>query len=156
MSNAIVDAYASALKDDASLAVKVHVIDNVGKIPAALLMSTADVVCYVDEIVALNAAELHKPAIILLAFELRGNNTASYVSHLLAASPLTSIVVVGDGLNDEQVLKCLLAGAKGYQDSGKLESYLDRMLRAIAAGEAWVGRKMVGRLLDEIHQLKLI
>jgi DNA-binding NarL/FixJ family response regulator len=89
---------------------------------------------------------------ILLNFALRGSETADYTNLLLTASPASNIVIIGDDLHEEQILHCVLAGAKGYQNSLSLATYINRMIRAVAAGEAWLSRKIVAYVLDAIHQ----
>ncbi len=135
---------------------KIQVIDNIGQIQPLLLMAEADVDFYSDEIQALNAAEQHRPSLILLNFALRGSETPDYTSMLLAASPTSNIVVIGDSLRDEQIVQCILAGAKGYQNSGSLTTYINRMIGAVSAGEAWLSRKLVAYLLDSIHKHNLV
>lgn len=131
---------------------KIHVIDNAGQIQPLLLMAEADVTFYTDEIQALNAVEARLPGLILLNFAMRGGETAAYIDLLLSLSPETSIVVIGDDLRDDQVLDCLLVGAKGYQNSRQLTSYVDKIVRSIAAGEAWITRRMTARLLEAIRR----
>lgn len=133
---------------------KIHVIDNAGQIQPLLLTAEDDVTFYSDEIEALNAVDALSPGLILLNFAMRGSETAGYIDLLLSLSPATSIVVVGDDLQDEEVLGCLLAGAKGYQNSRQLPIYIGKAVKAIAAGEAWVSRRMTARLLDAIRRQK--
>ncbi|WKJ89657.1 hypothetical protein QZJ86_16780 [Methylomonas montana] len=135
---------------------KIQVIDNVGQIQPHLLMAEADVDFYSDEIQALNAAERYQPGLILLSFAMRGSETADYTNLLLRASPLSNIVIIGDDLREEQILDCVMAGAKGYQNSQSLAAYINRMIRAVAAGEAWLSRKIVTYVLDAIHQNYLV
>lgn len=131
---------------------KIHVIDNAGQIEPLLLMAEAEVAFYTDEIRALNAAEQDKPGLILLNYALRGADTAEYTALLLNATPASNIVIIGNDLATEQVVGCVLAGAKGYQNSDSLAVYINRMIRAVAAGEAWLGRKLVASLLDAVHK----
>lgn len=133
---------------------KIHVIDNAGQIQPLLLTAEGDVTFYEDEIKALNALEVLSPGLILLNYAMRGAATVSYIELLLSHSPATSIVVVGEDLPDHIVLGCLLAGAKGYQNSRQLPNYIGKAVKAIAAGEAWVSRRMTARLLDAIRQQK--
>lgn len=133
---------------------KIHVIDNAGQIQPLLLAAEDDVNFYTDEIQALNALEAQLPELVLLNFAMRGRETAGYIDLLLSLSPATSIVVVGDDLQDDMVLSCLLVGAKGYQNSRQLAIYIDKIVKAIAEGEAWISRRMTARLLDEIRQQK--
>ena len=134
---------------------KIHVIDNNGQLQPQLLMTEADVTFFNDEILALNAVEKQLPGIILLNFALRGEETAAYVELLLSQCATTNIVVVGSELSDEQVLACLLAGAKGYQNIRELPQYIEKIIKVIALGEAWITRRMTARLLDYIRSQNL-
>lgn len=132
---------------------KIHVIDNAGQIQPMLLMAEADVSFYSDEIQAINAAEAQAPGLILLNFAVRGGETAGYIDLLISISPTTNIVVIGDNLSEEDVLGCLLVGAKGYQNSQELAVYIKKIIKVIAAGEAWISRRLTGRLLDAIRHI---
>ncbi len=131
---------------------KIHVIDNAGQIEPLLLMAEAEVAFYIDEIRALNAADQDKPGLILLNYALRGADTAEYTGLLLNASPASNIIIIGDDLPSGIVVNCVMAGAKGYQNSASLAVYINRMIRAVAAGEAWLSRKLVASLLDAVHK----
>ncbi len=130
---------------------KIHVIDNTGLIAPFLLKTEADVAIFGDEIQALNAAEQQQPAVILLNYAQMGNQTPEYVDLLLSVSAYARIVIVGDNLPETVIFRCLLAGAKGYQSSRQLMDYLDKIIRVLVNGEAWVSRKLVARLLEAIR-----
>lgn len=117
-----------------------------------MLMAEGEVVFYADEIQALNAAEQLQPNLILLNFALLGGDTPDYTNMLLAASPTSNIVIIGEDLHDEQILHCVLAGAKGYQNRLSLATYINRMIHAVDAGEAWLSRKIVAYVLNAIQQ----
>jgi DNA-binding NarL/FixJ family response regulator len=134
---------------------KIHVIDNTGRMQPQLLMTEADVTFFNDEILALNAVEKQLPGLILLNFALRGEETANYVEMLISQCPTTKIVVVGNELSDEQVLDCLVAGAKGYQNIRDLPQYIEKIIKVIALGEAWITRRMTAYLLDYIRTQNL-
>lgn len=130
---------------------KIQVIDNAGQIQQHLLSADAEVAYYADEIQALNAAEQLQPALILLNFSVRGSATADYTNLLISASPNSNVVIIGDNLHEQQILDCVMAGAKGYQNSSTLAEYIGRMIRALAAGEAWLSRKLVANLIDAVQ-----
>jgi len=102
-----------------------------------------------DEVHALNAVEQIQPAVILLNYQLQESETRSYIKALLKMSSNSKIVVIAKGLTDNEILACLVAGAKGYQDMKSLDQYMIKMIKVIDAGEAWVSRRMVAKLLDE-------
>jgi len=130
---------------------KIHVIDNTGQMQPQWLMAEADVTFFNDEILGLNAVEKQLPALVFLNFALRGEETAAYVELLMANCPTTSIVVIGTELSDEQILDCLVAGAKGYQNTRELPQYIEKIIKAIAKDEAWITRRMTAYLLDFIR-----
>lgn len=131
---------------------KIHVIDSAGQIQPLLLMAEANVSFFSDEIKAINAVELHQPELLFLDYSFQGAETANYIDLILTLSPSTSLLLVGDDLADEQVLSCLLVGAKGYQNSRKLSVYINKIIQVISRGEAWISRRMTSRLLDAIRQ----
>lgn len=132
---------------------KILVIDTGGQIAAALGTIEAELVCFSDEIQALNAAE-QQPELIVLNYTIRGEQTPDYIRLLLAASLKSNLLVVGDKVHEDDVFRCLLSGAKGFQDLQRLAQYSEKLVRVVMQGEAWVTRKMVARLLDAIQQLK--
>ncbi len=134
---------------------KIHVIDNTGQMQPQLLMTEADVTFFNDEILALNAVEKQLPGLILLNFALRSEETATYIELLLAQSPTSCIVVIGTELSDKQILDCLVAGGKGYQNIRDLPQYIEKIIKAIAMGEAWITRRMTAYLLDYIRTQNL-
>ncbi len=130
---------------------KIHVIDNLGQIQPHFLTAEDDVSFFSDEVKAINAAESDLPGLILLGYALRGTETAAFIDLLLSLCPLASIVLVGEDLSDQQVLGCLLVGAKGYLNSRDLPDYIDKLVKVIAIGEAWITRRMTARLLEAIR-----
>lgn len=130
---------------------KILVIDNAGQISAALCAKKTELICFSDEIQALNAAE-QQPELIILNYAVQREQTPDYIRLLIAASPVSNLVVVGDNVHEDDVFRCLLSGAKGFQELQQLPHYSDKLVRVVMQGEAWVSRKMVARLLDEIRQ----
>lgn len=103
-----------------------------------------------DEVQALNVAEQIQPAVILLDYNLRKLDTHRYIQLLLKVSCNSKIVVIADELSDNEILACLMVGAKGYQNIKQLNEYVVKMVKVIDAGEAWITRRMVSKLLDVI------
>jgi len=101
-----------------------------------------------DDVQALNAAEQVLPSVILLNFGIRQAETYDYISLLLKVSANSKVIVVANKLTDDEVLACLIAGAKGYQRLSQLDYYVVKMVKVVNAGEAWVTRRMVAKLLD--------
>ncbi|MCK9605210.1 MAG: hypothetical protein M0R33_02045 [Methylomonas sp.] len=134
---------------------KILVIDNTGQISACLAEVEADLNCRTDEIQALNALEQLQPELVFLSYAFRGEQTHDYIRLLVKTLPSASLIIVGEQMAQECVLRCLLCGAKGFQELQDLQYYSFRLVQAISRGEAWVSRRMVASLLDAIRQLTL-
>lgn len=134
---------------------KVLVIDQSQRIAACLANAEAEVLLFVDEIKALNAAEAVQPELILVDYALLGDETPDFIRMLLDVSESSKLVVIGDQLAEEDVLRCLLIGAQGYQGYQRLPDCIEKMIRVVINGEAWVSRKMVTRVLQEIRLLNM-
>jgi DNA-binding NarL/FixJ family response regulator len=113
-----------------------------------------EIQCYEDEIEALNAAIKHRPQIILLHYAIRMEQTVCYIELLLRESPVSKIVIIGENLDDDAILDMLIAGANGYMELAEVKKFGNKMLLAIRRGEAWIGRKMVGKLLDRLRRMQ--
>lgn len=132
---------------------KILVIDTADRISSSMIAVDAEIMCYRDEIQALNAAEQLQPNLILLNHSVQEGNTAEYVRLLLEASPRTNLVVLGERLAEDAVIRCVLSGAKGFQELQQFSQYRDRLMRAVADGEAWLSRKLVATLIERVRLL---
>lgn len=132
---------------------KVLVIDNAEQLAPLLFDSDVELLCFADEIQALNAAEQHRPELIFLDYAVLGDQTPEYIRLLLDASDGSKLVVIGNNIDEDDIFHCLLTGAQGYQDIRQLAHYVDKLIKVIMLGEAWVSRKMVARVLEAIRLL---
>jgi len=130
---------------------KILVIDNTEQL-GALFGSNTNVTYLSDEIQALNAAEQYQPELIFLNYVVRGEQTPEYIQLLLDVACDSKLVVIGSDTSEDQIFRCLLTGAKGYQDKKQLPNYVNKLIQVVAQGEAWISRKMVARVLDTIWQ----
>ena len=131
--------------------VNVHVISNVNSTLLSYTESIVNTIHFDDDIQALNSVEEYKPSVVLLNYDFKGEQTPNYIGHLLAASTVSKVVVVGSDLSDNHVLKCLISGAKGYQEIETFDDYAEKIIRVIDAGEAWITRRLVAILLDSLR-----
>ena len=98
---------------------------------------------------AMTAAAKLKPRVLLLDPSVAGEGV-SLVSTILEKSPKTRIILLSERASDADILDALSQGALGYLARPALPTYLTKAVRAVAAGEAWVPRRMVGRLIDQL------
>lgn len=134
---------------------KILVIDYAEQLAPFFVGLDAEVVCFSDEVKALNAVEELQPELIFLDFELLGEQTPEYIGLLLDAVVAAKLVVVGVDNSEDDVFRCLLKGANGYQNMRQLSDYLEKLIRVVSQGEAWISRKMVARVLDAIRSIEV-
>lgn len=131
---------------------KVFVIDRSPQLLVSFPAIDAEVVYFGDEIQALNAVGQQQPEFIVLDYAVREQQTPEYIGLLLAAARKAKLVVVGGNVGEEDVFRCLESGANGYQDKQQFPHYMAKMIRVVVAGEAWISRKMVARVLHALRQ----
>ena len=106
-----------------------------------------------SEVIA-SAIEL-KPHVLLL--DLNSISQGKETSLLLLIrekSPKTKMILFSDAaLSEDRVLKALSLGVRGYLDKDVLDTHLARAIKAVAAGEVWIPRRMVTRILDLLISL---
>jgi len=106
-----------------------------------------------SEVIA-SALEL-KPHVLLL--DLNSISQGKETSLLLLIrekSPKTKMILFSDAaLSEDRVLKALSLGVRGYLDKDVLDTHLARAIKAVAAGEVWIPRRMVTRILDLLISL---
>ena len=99
---------------------------------------------------AMMAAAKLKPRVLLLDPSVVEGEGASLVSTILKKSPKTRIILLAEHASDADILDALSQGALGYLAKPVRPSYLPKAVRAVAAGEAWVPRRMVRRIIDRL------
>jgi two-component system, NarL family, nitrate/nitrite response regulator NarL len=75
------------------------------------------------------------------------------VAELRALSPETQSVLFSPAPNDDEALAALKAGARGYAGLDSDPVLIRRAVEKVLGGEIWVARRVVPRLLQEIHSL---
>ena len=96
---------------------------------------------------------VHQPHILLLDLKMTQANEAATLPLLRAKSPRTQIILLTGQASDAHVLAGISQGARGYLDAKLLKRFLVKAVRAVAAGESWVSRAMVGKLIDQLARL---
>lgn len=97
----------------------------------------------------LDALVAHKPDLVLLSDDKRLERTVSLVRKLGDLGRI-HILIVGHRDVELEILKLLEAGAVGYLERHLTPRYLEKAVRCVGAGEAWISRKLVALVLDRL------
>lgn len=134
--------------------IDILIIDNENAIARFVDEDKTTITVYDDEVRALDAVEKSKPSIIIINYTMRKTATAKYISLLFKASSQSKIVLIAQKLTDNEILDCLAAGTKGYLQVDEVEKFINKLVKAVADGEAWISRHMVSKLLARLHHQK--
>ena len=94
-----------------------------------------------------------KPRILLLSSNLLKGKDSPLLLSLRQRSPQTSVILLTRRAPVARILEALSHGARGYLEEKVLSTYLPKAVRCVDAGEAWVPRKMVARIIDCLARL---
>ena len=78
----------------------------------------------------------------------RGPAFYSGMSALKAARPQICIIVTGPGMRDDDILRAVAAGAKGYISEEASADEFKKAIREVHAGSVWVPRKVLARFIE--------
>jgi DNA-binding NarL/FixJ family response regulator len=102
---------------------------------------------------ALTAAVRLKPRILLLDLNLSRGKKMALLSALREKSPRTKVILLTRRASEARIMEALSHGARGYLKERAISTFLPKAVRMVEAGEAWVPRKMVAKILDRLAGL---
>jgi len=102
---------------------------------------------------AITAAAKLKPHILLLDLNLSKGNGIALLPAVRQKSPRTKVILLTQGVSKTRILEALSRGAMGYLDEKLVSTFLPKAVRLVDAGEAWVPRKMVAKIIDRLARL---
>lgn len=92
----------------------------------------------------------NRDAIVLLHLSFPQMNSAAVISSFINDNPGMRVVACADVPNDEQGLELLKMGIYGYCNTWIAASQLVRVIEQVKAGEVWVGRNLILRLINDL------
>lgn len=95
-----------------------------------------------DEVAAL------APAIIL--YDVGRRTDIDALGMVSALSALSKVIVLADVDDDGLALEALKAGASGFCPRDTPPALIQKAVRLVQAGEVWVGRRVLLRLIEEL------
>ena len=100
---------------------------------------------------AVKSSESHQPNIILLDYNFLKKQSSLFVKSLSRVSSKSKILMLGNRLQENQLMECLVAGIYGYLDEKDFERFFVKAIRAVDSGEAWVSRRIIAKLIESIR-----
>jgi len=94
-----------------------------------------------------------KPDILLFDLKLGKSGGVAPLLLIRARSPQTKVILLTGRVTDGQILTAISQGARGYLEPSRLRPFLIKAVRAVHAGETWVPRAMVAKIIDRLANL---
>ncbi len=79
-----------------------------------------------------------------------GSNLFERIASLKATRPDLRIIVTGTGTDDENILKALTAGAKGYVDEAASAKEFVQAMRMVHKGSVWAPRRVLSMFIERV------
>ena len=79
-----------------------------------------------------------------------GANLFEVVATLKAARPGLHIIVMGAGISEENILKAIASGAKGYIDEAAEPSEFAQAFRVVSQGSVWAPRRVLSLFIERV------
>ena len=102
---------------------------------------------------AVAEAEEHQPDLVLLDVLMPGTSGLDVVEKIVAVSPDTQIVLLTGSESEDDMLRALKYGARGYVVKDTPFPALVESIRAVVDGGAAISPQMAGKLFDVCRQL---
>ena len=94
-----------------------------------------------------------KPRILLLGLNLLKGKHDALLMTLRQKSPQTRVILLTGRSQEAGIVEALSHGSRGYLEEKVLATFLPKAVRCVDAGEAWVPRKMVARIIERLASL---
>jgi len=87
---------------------------------------------------------------VVLMTSSRGAAFYSALSALKAVRPGVRIIVTGPGRNDEEILRAIAAGAKGYVPEDASPAHFKQAIRLVHSGSVWAPRRVLATFIERV------
>lgn len=99
---------------------------------------------------AIAASAIATPRILLLDLSLINKWGPLLLSTVRRKSPQTKVILLTDAACERQLVDALSQGAFGYVENNVVSAFLLKAVTAVHAGEAWVSRAMVVKIVNRL------
>ena len=102
---------------------------------------------------ALDVVSRRKPTLLILDLGLPPAGGLPVLSQMRKRRPGTQVLAVDGQLDEAQMLMATKAGAHGYMLAEAIPAHLAKAIRVMTAGETWLGRKLMTKVVEELQRL---
>ena len=141
-----------SLQNKHDIKVLTNVTSNVAEMSVDRRLNSRKNMSAIDNIVA--RIRRLNPRILLANMRLCTEADCEMLMSLRRECPDTLVVLLGDEQtpSENQVMQALASGARGYLNIETDSTHLSKALHVIDRGEAWLPRKMLGTVMNEVLQ----
>ena len=94
-----------------------------------------------------------RPTLLVIDLALPPSGGLPVLAQVRKRSPKTRVLAIDEHLDEQRVLRVAKAGAYGYMLGEAIPTHLGKAVRVMAAKEAWLSRKLMARVVDELQRL---
>ncbi len=105
-----------------------------------------------DGAAALATVRRHRPDILVLDIHMPGTDGLAVIRELHQERLPTKVVLLAAALNDFELLEALRLGVRGMVLKDLAPQLLVQCVRKVHAGEQWLERHVIGRMLDTLRR----
>jgi DNA-binding NarL/FixJ family response regulator len=109
--------------------------------------------CATDGLDAIAKAVELRPQVILMDLAMPRLDGLAALARLAALDVSASVLIFTQDADEDLVMQAIRGGAKGYMPKDAPVGRIPKAIRAVAAGEAWVERRLTGRVVEELARM---
>jgi DNA-binding NarL/FixJ family response regulator len=105
-----------------------------------------------DGVEAIDLVGRLSPDVLLLDLNMPRLGGLDALAEILKASPEARIIILAASVDRREIIKALRLGARGIVLKTAATELLYKCIQAVVAGEVWVGRESVPKLVDALEE----
>jgi len=109
--------------------------------------------CATDGLDAVTKAVELRPNVILMDLAMPRLDGLAALARLAELDVPANVLIFTQDADEELVMQAVRSGAKGYMPKDTPVHRIPKAIRALAAGEAWVERRLTGRVFEELARM---
>jgi DNA-binding NarL/FixJ family response regulator len=109
--------------------------------------------CATDGLDAVAKAVELRPDVILMDLAMPRLDGLAALARLTELDVPANVLIFTQDADEEMVMQAARQGAKGYMPKDAPVDRIPKAIRALAAGEAWVERRLTGRVFEELARM---